>query len=170
MVTIFGKQNGVFLGNHCNDQYFCHCNVEFLARFAHTFAHTFANFLNVKYFQNYNIGPRNKTMEDKPLPADKINFSAFSDSLSALIDFCLIGIHNFQQFAADGPGAAKNAPGLYHDWKNGFGGRILRTRERSWVDVMITIFGDFSQFSAKKLAFFLNTNVMIKILHNLALF
>jgi hypothetical protein len=29
------------------------------------------------------------------------------------------------------------------------------------VDVMITIFGDFSQFSAKKMAFFLNTNVMI---------
>jgi uncharacterized protein (DUF1499 family) len=35
---------------------------------------------------------------------------------------------------------------------------------------MITIFCDFSQFSAKKLAFFLNTNVMIKNLHNLALF
>jgi hypothetical protein len=31
----------------------------------------------------------------------------------------------------------------------------------SGVDVMITIFGDFSQFSAKKLAFFLNTDVMI---------
>jgi hypothetical protein len=31
----------------------------------------------------------------------------------------------------------------------------------SGVDVMITIFCDFSQFSAKKLAFFLNTNVMI---------
>jgi hypothetical protein len=26
---------------------------------------------------------------------------------------------------------------------------------------MITIFGDFCQFSAKKMAFFLNTNVMI---------
>jgi hypothetical protein len=38
------------------------------------------------------------------------------------------------------------------------------------VDVMITIFGDFRQFSAKKLAFFSKTNVMIKILHNLALF
>jgi hypothetical protein len=38
------------------------------------------------------------------------------------------------------------------------------------VDVMITIFCDFSQFSATKLAFFTNTNVMIKILHNLALF
>jgi hypothetical protein len=38
------------------------------------------------------------------------------------------------------------------------------------VDVMITIFCDFSQFSAKKLAFFSNTNVMIKILRNLALF
>jgi hypothetical protein len=35
---------------------------------------------------------------------------------------------------------------------------------------MITIFCDFSQFLAKKLALFSNTNVMIKILHNLALF
>jgi hypothetical protein len=35
---------------------------------------------------------------------------------------------------------------------------------------MITIFCDFRQFSAKKLAFFPKTNVMIKILHNLALF
>jgi hypothetical protein len=38
------------------------------------------------------------------------------------------------------------------------------------VDVMITIFCDFLQFSAKKLAVFSKTNVMIKILHNLALF
>jgi hypothetical protein len=37
------------------------------------------------------------------------------------------------------------------------------------VDVMITIFCDFWQFSAKKLAFFSKTNVMINILHNLAL-
>jgi hypothetical protein len=35
---------------------------------------------------------------------------------------------------------------------------------------MITIFGDFCQFSAKKLAFFLNANVMINFLPNLALF
>jgi hypothetical protein len=35
---------------------------------------------------------------------------------------------------------------------------------------MITIFGDFWQFSAKKLAFYQKSNVMIKILHNLALF
>jgi hypothetical protein len=41
---------------------------------------------------------------------------------------------------------------------------------RSGVDVMITIFCDFRQFLAKKLAFFSKTNVMIKILHNLALF
>jgi hypothetical protein len=33
---------------------------------------------------------------------------------------------------------------------------------RTGVDVIITIFYDFPQFSAKKLAFFLNTNVMIK--------
>jgi hypothetical protein len=38
------------------------------------------------------------------------------------------------------------------------------------VDVMITTFGDFCQFLGKKLAFFSKTNVMIKILHNLALF
>jgi hypothetical protein len=31
------------------------------------------------------------------------------------------------------------------------------------VDVMITIFSDFCQFSAKKLAFFSKTNVMIAI-------
>jgi hypothetical protein len=36
------------------------------------------------------------------------------------------------------------------------------------VDVLITIFCDFRQFSAKKLAFFSKTNVMIQILHNLA--
>jgi hypothetical protein len=41
---------------------------------------------------------------------------------------------------------------------------------RPGVDVMITIFCDFYQFLAKKLAFFLKTNVMIKILHNLAVF
>jgi hypothetical protein len=38
------------------------------------------------------------------------------------------------------------------------------------TDVMITIFCDFCQFLAKKLAFFSKTNVMIKFLHNLALF
>jgi hypothetical protein len=38
------------------------------------------------------------------------------------------------------------------------------------VDVMITIFCDFRPFSAKKLAFFSKTNVMMKILHNSALF
>jgi hypothetical protein len=38
------------------------------------------------------------------------------------------------------------------------------------VDVMITIFCDFRQFSAKKLAFLSKTNFMIKILDNLALF
>jgi hypothetical protein len=40
----------------------------------------------------------------------------------------------------------------------------------SGVDVMITIFCDFCQFSAKKLSFFLNTNVMINFFQNLALF
>jgi hypothetical protein len=41
---------------------------------------------------------------------------------------------------------------------------------QSGVDVMITIFGDFSQFSAKKLAFFLNTNVMINFFQNIPSF
>jgi hypothetical protein len=41
---------------------------------------------------------------------------------------------------------------------------------QSGVDVMITIFGDFSQFSAEKIAFFLNTNVMINFFQYLALF
>jgi hypothetical protein len=35
---------------------------------------------------------------------------------------------------------------------------------------MIAIFGDFRQFSAKRMAFFSLTNVTIKIFHNLALF
>jgi hypothetical protein len=38
------------------------------------------------------------------------------------------------------------------------------------VDVMITIFGDFCQFFGEKMAFFSKTDVMIKILHYLALF
>jgi hypothetical protein len=43
-------------------------------------------------------------------------------------------------------------------------------RGQTGVDVMITIFCDFSKISAKKLAFFLNTNVMINFFQNLALF
>jgi uncharacterized Fe-S radical SAM superfamily protein PflX len=43
-------------------------------------------------------------------------------------------------------------------------------RRLSGIDVMITIFCDFCQISAKKMAFFSKTNVMIKILDNLALF
>jgi hypothetical protein len=35
---------------------------------------------------------------------------------------------------------------------------------------MLIIFDDFCKFSAKKLAFFSKSNVMIKNLHNLALF
>jgi hypothetical protein len=38
------------------------------------------------------------------------------------------------------------------------------------VDVVITIFCDFRQFRANKLAFFSKTNGMINFLHNLALF
>jgi hypothetical protein len=47
---------------------------------------------------------------------------------------------------------------------------IRRKFAQFGVDVMITILCDFCQFSAKKLAFFLKTNAMIKILHNLPLF
>jgi hypothetical protein len=42
-------------------------------------------------------------------------------------------------------------------------GQVLRMTQPG-VDVMITIFCDFCQFSAKKLAFFLKTNVLIKFL------
>jgi hypothetical protein len=53
----------------------------------------------------------------------------------------------------------------------GMGGpQKKKKRHVPGVDVMITIFCDFRQFSAKKLAFFSKTNVMIKILHNLAVF
>jgi hypothetical protein len=46
----------------------------------------------------------------------------------------------------------------------------MEQKATSGVDVIITIFCDFSQFSAKKLAFFLNTNVMINFFQNLASF
>jgi hypothetical protein len=45
-----------------------------------------------------------------------------------------------------------------------------RVGRKPGTDVMITIFGDFRQFSAKQLAFLSKTSVMIKFLHNLALF
>jgi hypothetical protein len=51
-----------------------------------------------------------------------------------------------------------------------FGPRKVTIQLRPGVDVVITIFCDFCQFSAKKMAFFSKTNVVIKILHNLALF
>jgi hypothetical protein len=47
----------------------------------------------------------------------------------------------------------------------------LAPAKGSGVDVMIQTFSQFSPtFGAKKLAFFLNTNVMIKIVNNLPLF
>jgi hypothetical protein len=46
---------------------------------------------------------------------------------------------------------------------------VQRLEKLPGVDVMITIFCDFCQISAKKLAVFSKTNVMIKILHNLGL-
>jgi hypothetical protein len=39
--------------------------------------------------------------------------------------------------------------------------RLSGKRKHPGVDVMITIFCDFPQFSANKLAFFINTNVTI---------
>jgi hypothetical protein len=46
---------------------------------------------------------------------------------------------------------------------------VLTFIYRPGVDVIITIFCDFRQFPAEKLAFFSKTNAMIKIFHNLAL-
>jgi hypothetical protein len=67
------------------------------------------------------------------------------------------------------------APWIHKGFKaNDFQKELLQCKyhdfRRPGVDVMITIFWDFWRFSAKKLAFFSKTNVMIKILHNLALF
>jgi hypothetical protein len=44
----------------------------------------------------------------------------------------------------------------------------IRKYAKSGVDVMITFFCDFCQFSAKKMAFFSKTNVMINFLQKLA--
>jgi hypothetical protein len=58
------------------------------------------------------------------------------------------------------------------NWKEKYSGQTLVSPFKirvSGVDVMIIIFGDFRQFSAKKMAFFSQTNVMINFLHNLAL-
>jgi hypothetical protein len=43
-------------------------------------------------------------------------------------------------------------------------------KPRPGFDAMTTIFCDFQTIFGKKLAFFSRTNVMIKLLHNLALF
>jgi hypothetical protein len=48
--------------------------------------------------------------------------------------------------------------------------KIIKLTTGPGVNVMITIFCDFRQLSVKILAFFSKTNVMIKILHNLAMF
>jgi hypothetical protein len=47
-----------------------------------------------------------------------------------------------------------------------------RAMNGNWpgVDVMITVFCNFCQVLAKRLALFSRTNVMIKFFHNLALF
>jgi hypothetical protein len=49
-------------------------------------------------------------------------------------------------------------------WFNNF---LFRSVKKG-VDVKITIFGEFCQFSVKHLAFFSKTNVMIKFLQKLA--
>jgi hypothetical protein len=46
--------------------------------------------------------------------------------------------------------------------------RIGSGSQQTGVDVMITIFCDFSQFSAEKMAFFSKTNVMMKFLQKIA--
>jgi hypothetical protein len=49
-------------------------------------------------------------------------------------------------------------------------GRIwFKGRVAAGVDVAIANFGDFGQCSAKKIVVFLKNNVMLKLLHNLAL-
>jgi hypothetical protein len=61
----------------------------------------------------------------------------------------------------------------YWIWQNmgySLGEFLKKASGHPGVHVMITIFCDFLQFSAKKLAFFSKTNVMIKIFHNSALF
>jgi hypothetical protein len=47
---------------------------------------------------------------------------------------------------------------------------VVKPRRRPGFDVMITIFCDFRKFSAKKLAFFSKTNVMINFFQYFALF
>jgi hypothetical protein len=60
---------------------------------------------------------------------------------------------------------------LIMPWRRGHRNCIkIRVQIPPGVDVMITIFCDFCQFSAKNLALFSKTNVMTKILYNLALF
>jgi hypothetical protein len=63
-------------------------------------------------------------------------------------------------------GALFSGFGITHQEKSG----NPRRAPAPGVDDMITIFCDFRQFSAKKLAFFSKINVMIQILHNLPLF
>jgi hypothetical protein len=54
--------------------------------------------------------------------------------------------------------------------QKGEGRQCTNRRGAGGADVMLTIFSyNFGQFSAKKLAFFLETNVMINFFHNLAL-
>jgi hypothetical protein len=48
-----------------------------------------------------------------------------------------------------------------HLWTTKFFPNVIKPNLLTGVDVMITIFCDFRQFSAQKLAFFSRTNVMI---------
>jgi hypothetical protein len=47
---------------------------------------------------------------------------------------------------------------------------VSASRSKAGVDVMITVFSDFSKFSAKKIAFYLKNNVMITVLSNFSNF
>jgi hypothetical protein len=106
-----------------------------------------------------------KVLAKTTLPAanvlDMLKSDPLSASLTKMVDslrsrafLCLNNL--VQAMAADdlgGPGTTIGKP-LSND-----GGQ-------PGVDVVITIFSDFRQFSAKKVALFLKTNVMIKICKN----
>jgi hypothetical protein len=66
-------------------------------------------------------------------------------------------MHNFHRREGKNLGSFCNFQKTAHGKQSPNGQKFAQ----SGADVMITIFCDFPQFSAKKLTFFLNTNVMI---------
>jgi hypothetical protein len=89
--------------------------------------------------------------------SDYLIFAIFAQSVNAPFNYSLFIWHNnlFQKHVTGCLGAFRDS---------------LTVPCVSGVDVMITIFCDFCHFSAIKLAVFSKNNVMIKLLHNLALF